>query len=383
MELGGLIKKEFGRIRSDKRTLILLFAIPIILVVIMGLSTGGRPTKFFNSAIITRDSIPTFGDFSANSSEHDQTFIRIVRDNTTSFSLHRFFNASNENEYQENYQSCVWLLKRELIDVFIILPANFSESVNNNTNVVLTLVIDGSDISAVLAIEVAMNEPIGLFRAEVNMLANFTAFIPYLEFDVPFWEAQTLNYALALILPLIILGTTMNLTSLSIVSEKQLPRMLITPTGKNQIILSKLIANFLVMMGQVTTIYMIAAFFGMYSMGSLFSLWLVMLATGLCGVCIGLFISALANTEQVANQMYLMFFIVILIFSGAFIDPESLGNMEIIVNVLPLAHAIPLFRDITMRGAPLDFASFGYLLLLSLVFLILAYIIYMFKKLEV
>jgi len=384
MDIGGLIKKEFGRIKSDKRTLILLFVIPVILVIILGLSTGGGPIKFFNSAIITRDSMPSYGDFTSNSSAHDGIFISIMRDNTTTFTLYNHYNSTNEDEYNEAFDSCIELLRNELIDVLVVLPENFSESVENTTNVALIYYIDGSDITAVTAIEVALQEPISLFRVEVDMMSNFTIFIPYLEFDVPFWEAQTLNFALALMLPLIILGTTMNLTSLSIVSEQPLPRMLLTPTAKNAIILSKVIANFLIMTLQVTLIFVITAFFGLYSLGSLSSVYLILLATGLCGVSIGLFISSLSPTEQVANQLYLMFFIVILIFSGAFIDPASLGpQLEMVVNILPLAHAIPLFRDVTLRGIPLDLESFGYLNLLSLIFISLSYIVYMFKKLEV
>ena len=40
MTISGLIQKEFNRIRSDKRTLILLFTIPMILIIIFGLTTG-------------------------------------------------------------------------------------------------------------------------------------------------------------------------------------------------------------------------------------------------------------------------------------------------------------------------------------------------------
>jgi len=384
MDLGGLIKKEFGRIKSDRRTLILLFAIPVILVIILGLSTGGGPITFFNAAVITRDSMPTYDDFPSNSSEFDDRFISIMRDNSTVFTLQKYYNATNEDEYKNAVEICIELLRTEMIDVCIVLPENFSESVDNTTNIYLIYYIDGSDSTALSAFEVAIQEPISLFRVDVDMMVNFTAVIPYLEFTVPSWEAQTLNFALALLLPLIILGTTMNLTTLSIVSEKPLPRMLLTPTTKREIILSKVVANFIIMTFQITLIFIITAFFGLYSLGSLFSVYLILLATGLCGLSIGLFISSLSPTEQVANQMYLMFFIVILIFSGAFIDPESLGPaLEIVVKILPLAHAIPLFRDVTLRGLSLNLVSFGYLNLLSLIFISLAYIIYMFKKLEV
>ena len=100
----------------------------------------------------------------------------------------------------------------------------------------------------------------------------------------------------------------------------------------------------------------------------------------------GLFISAIARTEQIANQIYMMFFIVIVIFSGSFIPADLLpAFFKPIINILPLSHAIPIVVDITLKGLPI-MSNFNHLLVLiiqSLVFLILGYIIYQLKKIEV
>jgi len=384
MNLGGLITKEFGRIRADKRTLILIFIIPIILIVIFGLTTGGGPTKFFNGAIITQDDMPTYDKFPTNSSTYDETFISVMRDNTTSWDLIQYFNATTLDEYQEAFDTCIDFLKNELIDVFIVLPMNFSESIQNNSNPILFYYIDGTDTGAIDAVEVALQEPIALFRVEANLLTNFTMMVPHLEFGPPSWESQVLNYALPLILPIIIVATTMNLTALSIVSEKPLPRMLITPTTKRDILLSKIIANSTIMILQATEIFIMTAFFGLYSLGSLFNLYLVLIMIGFSGICIGLFISAISPTEQGANQMYMMLFIVIIIFSGTILPAETLGDsMRFIIEIFPLSHSSILISDITMRGLGFNAEHVIKLNLISLVFLVLAYISYKFKKLEV
>jgi len=383
MNIGGLIKKEFGRIKSDKRTLILLFAIPIILIVIFGLTTGVGPMKFFTSAIITLDEMPTYDNFPSNSSQYDDIFISIMEQNTTTWDLYRYYNSTNSGEYNEAFDQCFNLLKIEVIDVFIVLPQNFSESVANKTNPILIYYIDGSDLMAVGAIEVALQEPLALFRVEINMLENFTIMVPHLEFGVPSWESQLLNYTLAMVLPMMIIGTTMNLTSLTIVSEDPLPRMLITPTAKKDIILSKLIANTIIMILQASEIFVMTAFFGLYSLGSLFNFYLVLIMIGFCGITLGLFISAISPTEQGANQMYMMLFIIIIIFSGTVLPPESLGGARFLSDMLPLSHASVLITDITLRGLSLNLEHTLSLLLISFVFLLSAYIAYMFKKVEV
>ena len=304
--------------------------------------------------------------------------------NTSTWDLYRYYNVTSKGEYNQAYDSCLDLLKNELIDVFIVLPENFSESVVDKISPVLFFYIDGSDMSAVSAVEVSIQEPIAFFRIETGLLENFTIMVPYLEYDVPFWESQLLNYSLSLILPIIIIGTTMNLTSLSIVSEGPLPRMLITPTAKRDIILSKLIANSAVMLLQAAEIFVMTAFFGLYSLGSLFNFLLVLIMIGFSGICIGLFISAVSPTEQSANQLYLMMFIIVVIFSGSLLPTESLGQgMRIFVNLLPLNHASVLITDITLRGLSFNAKHVIYLNLISLVFLILAYITYKIKKLEV
>ncbi|GAJ19148.1 unnamed protein product, partial [marine sediment metagenome] len=104
---------------------------------------------------------------------------------------------------------------------------------------------------------------------------------------------------------------------------------------------------------------------------------------GFSGVAIGLFISAISPTEQGANQMYLMMFIVIIIFSGTLLSVDSLGGAKFLADFLPLSHAAVLITDITLRGLPLNLEHVLFLLIISLVFITIAYIAYKFKKLEV
>ena len=137
---------------------------------------------------------------------------------------------------------------------------------------------------------------------------------------------------------------------------------------------------------QVTEIFIVSAAFGMFSLGSLFQLFFTLCIIGFVGVCMGLFISAIARTEQVANQLYMMFFIIIVVFSGSFIPADLLpAFFKPIINILPLSHAIPIVVDVTLKGLPI-MANLNHLIVLiiqSLEFLILAYVIYQLRKIEV
>ena len=339
---------------------------------------------FFDISIITIDDQPTYQNYPSNTSEYDETFINIVRNNCSAFTLFRSFNATTEEDYTTAWNTCKYNLKAERIDAFLVLPANFSESVVNNSDSFLIYYVDGSDLMSVSALQVSLQEPIGYFKISTNTMANFTMMIPYLEFDVPFWESQVLNFAASMILPMIILGLMINLTSLSIVSEGPLPRMLLTPTGKKDIIVSKLVSYSIIMFLQCTEIFVATAAFGIFVLGSLFNFYLSLLLIGFCGVCMGLFISAISKTEQVANQLFIMFFIVIVMFSGSFLPADLLPEfMQAIIDFLPLGHAIPLLTDISLRGLGLNLTHVGALLIIGLVFLLASYIAYRFKEVEV
>lgn len=384
MKIKGLIRKEFGRIKADKRSLILLFTIPLILIVIFGLTTGGTPTKFFNVAMITRDDRPCYGNFPSNSSQYDQDFIDVVENKSSSFGMEEYYNATTDEDYEFSLNKYREWIKEELIDAILVLPPNFSETVENSTNTHIIYFVDGSDSGAINAIEVSLQEPISIFRIQTGITENFTMFTPYLEYEVPFWESQVLNYALSLILPLIIIGTTMNLSCLSIVSEGPLPRMLITPTTKREIIISKFIANFVIMVFQAIEIFAVTALFGLYVLGSLFDFFITLILIGLSGISIGLMISSISKTEQQANQLYLMFFIMIMMFSGEFINVDGLpAVMQIFINILPLGHGVPLVVDVNLKGLPLDLGRVLGLLAISGGALILTYIFYSIKSIEV
>ena len=55
----------------------------------------------------------------------------------------------------------------------------------------------------------------------------------------------------------------------------------------------------------------------------------------------------------------------------------------ILADFLPLSHASVLITDITLRGLPLNLEHAFVMLIISFVFLTIAYIAYKFKKLEV
>ncbi len=380
MNISALVTKEFQRIAADKRTLALMFIIPALVLVIFGLSSGGGPTTLFTVNVITRDSQGP----SMNYSGQDETLIEGFQKSAV-FVLHDgIFNVTSDTDYLSCWKQNMNKLERDDIDAFIVIPANFSETAENGTDEVTLLVyVDGSDAQVSEAIHVAIQEPIAYFRIYSGLTQNFTMVVPYLEFDVPYWANQVLNYAFPIVISMIMLGTCMNLTSLSIVSEAPLARMLLTPAGKTSIVFSKLVTATAFMFFQAAEIFTIAGLFGMFSRGPLILVFLSLLLIGMVGICIGLFISAVSKTEQVANQIYIMFFIMFTLFCQSFLPVDNLPPLlQAITAAFPLSNAIPLLSSIMYNGVVIDGLSFIILGATGLLFYVLALVAYAFKGVE-
>jgi len=395
VQIKSLILKEFGRVKSDKRSLIMLVLLPLVTIIIFGLSTGGGPQMTFNVSLITNDYI---GATSPSNYTYDSTLIDAFQNSSSSdlmFSLVvvSVFNSTSTSEYAQHLAVAKNQMNLGLIDAIVIIPENFSEDFGADNDTILECVVDASQTQyAAENFQTVLQLPIMYFRMETEHTQGAIIFLPYLEFDVPLSYSQLFNYMASMILPIALLGTTMNLTALCIVTEGPLPRMLITPAGKRDVILSKLITYTTLMIMQATIVFITASAFNLYSAGPLFDLFISLILVGFAGTSIGLLISAVTRTEHQANQIYIFAFILFTLLGGLFISVDALPlPFQIVIYCLPMAHCMPLVSDITLRGISyftpmaninLLFHSAS-LLLISGVCIVAALVAYRIKKTEV
>lgn len=378
------MRKEFQRLKTDRRTMFLIFVIPVILIVIFGLSSGGGPQKFFTVVVISEDEMFADGYYEADQiATYDELFVEVVQHNCSTFTLYQdiYYNVTSLERKYDAYNSSLNLLRNDRIDAIIILPANFSELVNNKTSPIIEVIADGSDLNVLDGLKMALAEPIGMFKLRSQTFENFTIAMPHFEYDVPFYKAQVLNYAIPIVLPMMIVGLDMNLCSLCIVSEEALPRLILTPSGKKDLLFAKLLSYSLVMVIQVLEIFLLIQFFGFYCYGQLFLFFIALLLCGLVGISMGLAISSVARTSQQANQMFIVVFIMVVLFSNAFLKLDLMPPfMMRIANLFPMAYAIPMIQDVMFRGIGINP---GPIIVLIIFYLVVAYLGFGLKRTEV
>ncbi len=372
--LWDLTLKEFGRIKSDRKGLIMLFLFPLITIIIFGFSSGGGYSISYTVSIINQDP-GIHGTHLASAFFLANNTMTVVSNYTT----------NTIPEFQVAYEEAYQFLKDDKIELFCIIPDNFSQTIDEGDNPILIVYVDGSNMLAFNDLYLALTEPLLQFKILENNWNGTILMFPYPEYDVPSGWNQILNYMAALMLPLIILATSMNVSSLSIVTEMPLPRLLLTRAARRDIIISKFIAYTLITAIQVLVVFFTAIAFGLYILGSPINLLVILFLAGLCGVSLGLFISTICTTEAQANQLFIGIFIFLTLFSGQFIPIEDMPPaFGIIANALPFAHILPLFQNITFRGTGLEFIPHVLpLLIFCVVLVLLALIVFRFRKMEV
>ena len=368
-----LVIKEFGRIKSDRKGLVMLFLFPLITIIIFGFSSGGGYQIAYTVSVINQDA----GIHGANLA---QAFF--LSNNTMTVISN--YTTTTPTEFQDAFEQAFLMLKNDQIEMIFIIPENFSNYVINGSNPIVIVYIDGSDMTSFNNLYLALSEPFVQYKMLENNWSGTIIMFPYPEYSVPAGWNQILNYMAGIMIPLIIIATSMNVSSLSIVTELPLPRLMLTPASRRDIILSKFIGYSLIMIVQVLVVFFTSIAFGLYIAGSPLNILVTLLLAGLSGVSLGIFISTLCSTEAQANQLFIGVFIFLTLFSGAFIPISDMpAAFGIIATALPFAHVIPLFQNTAFRATPLQFSHIYPLLLFCAVLLILALIIFRFRKMEV
>jgi len=279
------------------------------------------------------------------------------------------------------------LLDQQLIDAIIAIPSEFSEAINNRFPAIIEVLPDGSDVYSLRTILNNLQAVITEFQQSNNITPYFLI-EDHVEFTTGGGGGDLLGFMSALSVPFLIIGATLILTLLVIVKEAPLARLLMTPAKKSEILLSKYITYGAIMAFQILLIFLVNSIIGLEVAGSLLDFFVAMLLVGLYGISLGILISTISGTEIQANEYFLGIFLISVLVSGMFVPVESMAPwLQVLAYAFPLAHAVPLLSNISLKGLGLTYGpNILYtcsLLGISLVLILLTAIVFYRKKYEV
>ncbi len=359
-----ITKKEFWQISRDKRTLMIIFVLPVGLLILFGYA-------------ITLDiNTIKLGVYDKDKSEASRDFIN-------GFAGSSYFKIIS---YVDNDAGVNELLDRGIVQCVVVVPDNFSKDIASARNVNIQFLIDGVDANTATIILNYVNAATRFysvnFTKEFLSVKGIKPFQP-INLDAQFWYNKDLNttqFFIPGLIAMLLIIISVILTSISLVREKELgtiEQIRVSPVTSFQLIIGKIIPYLIISLLIAYSILFIGyILFGVVVKGSHFFLFVGTICYLMATLSMGVFISTIAESQQVAFQMaQLISQLPTVILSGFIFPIESMPwPVQILSNFTPAKYYIIILRDILIKGV--DFEAyqmqFVYLVIFATVLIAIA-----------
>ncbi|TKG96566.1 ABC transporter permease [Puteibacter caeruleilacunae] len=330
----GFIKKEFFHILRDKRSMLILFGMPIVQLLLFGFMIT---TELRNVNIAILDHAK------------DNYSLEITNKITSSGYFNLTENLQSEKEIEE-------IFRAGKANAVIVFDRSLERDVVNGFPGKIQLITDASDPNvANLVVKylegIVQNYQITLNRTTLNTVGikpeMRMVFNPALE--------SVYMYVPGIMATILMLVSAM-MTSISIAREKELGTMeilLVSPLRPVQIILGK-VTPYLVLsvINAIVIISMGYFVFHVPVLGSLVFLMVESILFILLALSLGILISTVADSQQVAMMISMFALMLPTILLSGFIFP--IRNMplplQVLSNIMPPKWYIVILKNIMLKG---------------------------------
>ena len=326
-----LIKKEFITIWNDPRSRSIIIMMPIMQLLV-----------FSNAATMEVKNIDTVVLDYSQSVESRELLSRF--ENSTRF--RKFYYADNEKDFQKKIDT-------QRVQLGIKIPNDFARGIKSKKGSNVLIIADGRQTNSAAIGASYAAQITNLYDAELT--GNKGAGI---NPTVRNWFNPNLEYKwfiLTIIVALLSLVSTLILTALSIARERELgtfDQLIVSPLSSFEILLGKSIPPLIIAMTlTMLMVGIVITFFHIPFVGSLPLFFVSILVSLLAIVGVGLFISAVCNTQQQAILSVMTFMMPAVLLSG-FISPiEDMPlGWQYLTYLNPIRFFLVLSRGIFLKG---------------------------------
>ncbi|MCL2012695.1 MAG: ABC transporter permease [Cystobacterineae bacterium] len=321
----------------DKRSLLVIFCMPIALVMIFGVVIS---TEIHHAKIAIVDLSDKVRSQQLIEKINSSGYFQTVAYLHSTLNLEEVFRAQN-------------------IRLAILIPPHFSKNVENNASSTLQLIADGSDLNAATTLIGNASNIIQEFAQETSVALRAPPpfrVLPRMHYNP---EQKDVFMFIPGILALVLMIVSAMMTSITLVREKEFGtwRLLSsTPLPSMVIIVGKLIPYFLLSAINSCLILALAtSVFGMPIHGSLWGLLGVCFLFILTSLSLGIFISSITNTQQAAILASMVGLFLPTTFLSGFIFPvENMPAwLQPIAHIVPAKWFIEAMKLMMLKGATL------------------------------
>lgn len=329
-----LVRKEFYHIFRDRKSLLIIFALPIAQILIFGFALTN---EIKNTDI---------GILDMSKDDYSNALIQQI---DASNYFHVRLIAKDQQEIEHAFAN-------DDIKLAVIFPENFAAALHQSNTAQLQLLADATDPNTATTIEVYISAIIQDFAQSTN-----TAFTPPMQIipEVRMIYNPQLKGAFIFVpgvMGMILMLISAMMTSIAIVREKELNTMeviLVSPLKPLVLILSKAIPYILISFINVITILILSVtLLELPINGNIFLLLGVCLLFITTAISLGLMISNITNSQQVAMFISLVgLMLPTLILSGFMFPIENMPlPMQILANAIPTKWFFIIIKDVMIKG---------------------------------
>ena len=333
------VKKELLHILRDKRTLLILFGIPIVQVVLFGFAI----TNDLNNAPI-----------SILDRTHDQGSREITERLLSSGYFTLIENLDHSADIEASF-------RKGDTKMVIEFGPDFYQNLIKGQGLNLYLAADASDPNmANMLVNYASAIIFKYLAGKQQSSASSGGIIP--EVRMYFNPAMRSVFMFVPgVMTVILMLVSAMMTSIAIAREKEQGTMevlLVSPVRPIQIILGKVFPYLLLSLINAATIIALAYYvFGMPVQGSLILLGLEVMLFVLTSLALGILISTLVSSQQTAMMISLIALMLPTIILSGFIFPiENMPFLlQLLTHIIPARWFLVIVKDIMLKGVGMAF----------------------------
>lgn len=328
------VRKEFFHVLRDRKTLLLLFGLPIAQIVLFGFALTN---EIKNSKIIICDY------------SKDDISRKIIDKIGASKNFEIESQVSSFAEIEESF-------KKGKVKLAIVIPANFTHTLNHQHSAQLQLIADASDPNTANTLITYATNIINDFQSELTQ----TRIKPLsIQPEVRMLYNPALKGATNFVpgvMALVLLLVCVLMTSVSIVKEKEngtMEVLLVSPFHPFLVILSKITPYFFLSLINLTVILLLSVFLlDTPIKGSVLLLVLVSCLFIITALSLGLMISNVTSSQQTAMFVSLVgMMLPTVILSGFMFPIENMPlPLRIISNIVPSKWYYIIVKDVMIKG---------------------------------
>ena len=340
-----IVRKEFRQIKRDKRILSVLLFIPALMLFMFGYALN-FDVKHTSMAV------------------YDEDRSSVSREFIEKFFVSEYFTKVRTLESKSEINN---LLDGEKVRVVLIIPSTFSKDIKRGHTASVQVIVDGANSNAAASVLGYMNTIVQQYSVRVITesfvrMGRQTITMP-IDLQPRVWynpELESAKFLVPGLIAFILMVTAVISTALAIVRERELGTMeqlMVSPIKPLELILGKTIPYTIIsLIATVTILFLGYILFGVSIKGSVVLLTLVTLVFLIGSLGMGLLISTLVETQQLAFMIAVIISMLPTFILSGFVFP--IRNMPVIIQavtyMLPARYFLVALRAIILKGAGLS-----------------------------